>query len=103
MEKKTLVYWAKYNQFYKIIEVDSDNKVVRMVVAKNKKDKSITKDMIARVELCPKWQFVIMKNQYITAEENFVNSMRCKAEYARKNNELIDFKRNGKTKWLRID
>lgn len=95
MEKKTLVYWAKYNQFYRIIEVDSDSKVVKMVVAKNKRDRTITRDMIVRVELCPEWQFICMKNQYITAEENFVNSMRVSKEFNRKINELIDFKRNG--------
>lgn len=95
MEKKKLVYWARYNQYYRIIEVDTDNNIVKMVVSKNKRDKSITKNMIAKVELCPEWQFIIMKNQYITAEENFVNSMRCNAEYARKINELMDFKRHG--------
>ena len=95
MEKKKLVYWARYNQHYRIIAVETDNKIVKMVVSKNKKDKSITRDMIARVELCPDWQFICMKNQHITAESNFINSMRCNTEYARKINELIDFKRNG--------
>ena len=95
MEKKKLVYWAKYNQYYRIIDIDTDNKIVKMVVSKSKRDKSITRDMIARVELCPEWQFVIMKNQYITAEANFVKSMRCNGEYARKINELMDFKRHG--------
>lgn len=95
MEKKKLVYWARYNQYYRPIEIDAENKVCKMIVAKNKRDKSITRDMIAKVELCPEWRFIIHKNNYKTAEQNFLDVMRMPGCYNQKLNELSDFKRNG--------
>lgn len=90
-----LVYAERYNQHYRPIFVDEENKVCHMVLAKNRKDKSVTKSMIARVEELPEWQFIIYKNEHITAEDNFLAAMRCKREFNRKLNELMNFKRNG--------
>lgn len=90
-----LVYWQKYNQYYRPISVNMEEKICKMVLAKNKRDKSITRDKIAKVELCPEWEFVIYKNEFKTAEQNFLDVMRMPGGYNQKLNELIDFKRNG--------
>lgn len=95
MKEILLCYWQKYNQYYKPIEIDTELKVCKMVVAKNKRDKSITKDKIAKVEQYPDWKFIIYKNAFKTAEQNFLDVMRVPGEYKKKLNELTDFKRNG--------
>jgi len=95
MEEILLCYWQKYNQYYKPIEIDTELKVCKMVVAKNKRDKSITKDKIAKVEQYPDWKFIIYKNAFKTAEQNFLDVMRVPGQYNQKFNELSDFKRNG--------
>lgn len=94
-EKIKLVYSQKYNQHYRPIKFDEMNKTCYIIVAKNRKDKSIHRDMIARIEENTDWKFIIMRNEYITAEDNFVRSMNCDGEYMRKMNEIHDFKRNG--------
>lgn len=95
MEEKLLVYWQCHNQYYKPIEVDTENRIVKMIVAKNKRDRTVTRDKIAKVELCPEWEFIIYKNARKTAEQNFLDVMRVPGEYKKKLNELTDFKRNG--------
>lgn len=95
MEQKKLIYWRIYNQYYRPIEIDEKHKICKMIVAKNKKDKSVTRDMIANVELYTDWKFVIYKNEFKTAEQNFLDVMRVPGHYNQKLNELTDFKRNG--------
>lgn len=95
ISKTKLIYSEKYNQHYKPIKFDEENKICYIMVVKNRRDKSIHRDMIARIEKNTDWKFVVMRNQYITAEDNFIRSMRCDGQYMRKLNELHDFKRNG--------
>ncbi len=95
MKNIKLIYSKKHNQYYRPISIDEDSKICKIVVAKNKRDKAITRNQIAKIEEHPDWKYVVMKNEHITAEENFINSMRVPGEYNRKNNELIDFQRHG--------
>ncbi len=76
-EKIRLVYSQKYNQHYKPIRFDEENKICYIIAAKNRRNKSIHRDMIAKIEENTDWKFVIMRNEYITAEDNFIRSMRC--------------------------
>lgn len=71
-EKIKLVYSEKNNQYYRPIEFDDDSKVCKVVVTSNKKDKSIHKDSIARMEQDSGWTFLIMSNPYVTAVDDFI-------------------------------
>ena len=87
-----IVYLRKYNQYYKVLEYDEDQKIYYITVTKNKV--TVPKSKILKIEN-DKTPYVIMRNQYITAEQNFVQAMDCVGNYKRKLNEVHDFKRNG--------
>lgn len=67
-----LVYSDKLNQYYRPIEFDDENKICKVVVTNNKKDKSIHRDSITRMEQDPDWTFLIMSNPYVTALDDFL-------------------------------
>lgn len=97
IEKIKLVYSKKYNQYYKPIRFDDEDMLCNITVVKNKRDKSIHKDMIAKIEDYPEWKFIIMRNPHITAEDNFIRVMQRDGNYLPKLNELHEFKINGLT------
>ena len=60
-----------------------------------KKAKPIHKDAILHSDNDPDWKWIVMRNEHISAEDNFLRSMAVNGEYHRKMRELSDFRLNG--------
>lgn len=87
-----IVYLRKYNQYYKVLEYDEEQKIYYIAITKNKVN--VPKSKILKIEN-DEIAYVIMRNRYVTAEQNFVQAMDCVGNYKRKLHEIHDFKRNG--------
>lgn len=89
-----LIFSEKYNQFYKPIRVDENVGTIYMQITKNRQDKSIKKDEIIRIENNHGYEYVIMHDENITAEQHFINVMNSDCSVHIKLNELKCFKKN---------
>lgn len=90
-----LVYSKKYNQFYKIIRIDEDVGIIYIIPTKNRHDKTIRKNEILCIEDNLNYQYVVMHDKEITAEQHFIdvfNDEICSVHI--KLNEIRDFKKN---------
>lgn len=92
-----LVYSKKYNQYYKPIRFREDTKVCEVVLYTKKKDKNeITKLNIASYEDDTDWTFVIMQNNFETAENYFIKAING-TDYKATRKALKHFIANGLT------
>lgn len=89
-----LAYSEKYNQFYEIMRIDNDVGVCYIKPTSNKRDKSIHRDMILKIDTEDGFEIVVMHNANITAEQHFVKIMESDCPDKIKLSELRDFKRN---------
>lgn len=92
--KIKLIYSEKANQFYEPMRIDEDVGIVYMQVTKNRHDKSITKNEIIRIEQNPQYKYIVMHNATTTAEEHFIETIKCQEDIGIKLNEIKNFKRN---------
>ena len=89
-----LAYSEKYNQFYEIMRIDNDVGVCYIKPTSNKRDKSIHKDMILKIDTEDEFKIVVMHNANITAEQRFIKIMESDCPYKIKLSELKSFKKN---------
>ena len=94
MRKIKLIYSEKYNQYYKPIRVDEDIGIVYMQATKNRHDKAIGKSEIIRIEGNKPYQFVVMHDLNITAEQHFLNIVNSDCNPHVKISEIKAFKKN---------
>lgn len=91
--KMKIAYSDKYNQFYEILRIDNDVGACYIKPTVNRRDKSIHKDMILRVDK-EDLKVVVMYNSDTTAESHFIKIMESNCPYKIKLSELRDFKKN---------
>lgn len=92
--KVKLIFSERCNQFYKPIRIDEDVGIVYMQMTKNRHDKGMTKEEIVHIEKNRDYDYVIMYNENITAEQHFIDVMNGNCNANIKLNELKYFKRN---------
>ena len=94
MNKVKLIFSEKYNQFYKPIRVDEDVGAFYIQATKNRHDKSMTKEEIIHIEQNPDYEYIVMFNATITAEQHFLDVIANSKNVNAKLSELQYFKRN---------
>lgn len=89
-----LVYSDTYNQYYEILKIDVANGVCYIKIVSNRRDKSIRKDMILKIENEIHLKFVVMHDINTMADHHFIKIMESGCPYKIKLNELSNFERN---------
>lgn len=94
MSKIKLIYSEKYNQFYKFMRVDEDVGIVYMQATKNRHDKGVKKSEILHMEDNQDYKYVVLHDDNITAEKNFLKVMSSNRDIHVKLNEIRFFEKN---------
>lgn len=89
-----LIYSEKYNQFYKPMRIDEDVGIIYMIMTKNKHEKGMKKKEVLHIEDNQDYKYVVMHNENITAENNFLKVMSRNCDTKTKLNELQLFIKN---------
>lgn len=92
--KIKLIFSEKYNQFYKPMRIDEDVGLIYMQVTKNRHEKGMKKDEIIHIEQHQEYNYIIMHDERVTAEQHFLDVMNGNRNVNVKLNELNSFKKN---------